>query len=57
MSSVPETAWTVGHRRSCAQVSRFCPYQALLSLTVIRGEVTHLHCKDSFSAKLAKIRT
>lgn len=27
------------------------------SLTESRGEVTHLHCKDGFSAKLAKVRS
>lgn len=27
-----------------------------LQLLIIRGEVTHLHCKDSFSRHLADIR-
>ncbi|WVQ65020.1 uncharacterized protein L199_003190 [Kwoniella botswanensis] len=41
---------------------RICPQchkrlgQSAIAVHAPRGEVTHLHCKDSFSSKLAKVR-
>lgn len=59
MSAMPQETGHVCHcsaRAKVSQVTREREKTAGLTEHECRGEVTHLHCKDRFSAKLAASR-
>lgn len=56
MSAMSETAGAVGHSSPRTSVSECIVARAGIADAALSGEVTHLHCKDQFSARLAAVR-